>query len=141
MPAYFCGLRRTVFAIARTSSGGGRCAPRRQFLERHQLPDAIVASSGLILLGLVEALHEAKLRYPDDVASAGFDDMPWARVVTPAITVIGQPTYDMGRSAIELLLARIAQPDQAVRRIVLRGELHVRGSSHCASKDDILVAG
>src|ERR1035437_6381494 len=99
------------------------------FLERHsQLPDAIVGSSGLILLGLVEALREAKLSYPEDVALAGFDDMPWTRVVTPSITVMAQPTYDMGRSAIELLLARIAQPEQAVRRIVLRGELIVRGS-------------
>jgi LacI family transcriptional regulator, fructose operon transcriptional repressor len=105
-------------------------AVMRHFLERHsQLPDAIVASSGLILLGLVEALREANLSYPEDVALAGFDDMPWTRVVTPSITVMAQPTYDIGRSAIELLLARIAQPEQAVRRIVLRGELLVRGSS------------
>ena len=105
-------------------------AAMRQFIERHsQLPDAIVASSGLILLGLVEALREADLRYPDDVALAGFDDMPWTRIITPSITVIAQPTYDIGRTAIELLLARIAQPEQAVRRIVLRGELIVRGSS------------
>ena len=105
-------------------------AAMRQFIERHsQLPDAIVASSGLILLGLVEALREADLSYPDDVALAGFDDMPWTRIITPSITVIAQPTYDIGRTAIELLLARIAQPEQAVRRIVLRGELIVRGSS------------
>ena len=105
-------------------------AAMRHFMERHsQLPDAIVASSGLILLGLVEALREANLSYPDDVALAGFDDMPWTRIITPSITVIAQPTYDIGRSAIELLLARIAQPEQAVRRIVLRGELIVRGSS------------
>ena len=105
-------------------------AAMREFLQKNtQLPDAIVASSGLILLGLVQALREANLRFPDDVALAGFDDMPWTRVVTPAITVMAQPTYDIGRSAIELLLARIAQPDQAVRRLVLRGELLVRGST------------
>lgn len=109
-------------------------AVMRHFLERHsQLPDAVVASSGLILLGLVEALREARLSYPDEIALAGFDDMPWTRVVTPSITVIAQPTYDMGRAAIELLLARIAQPGQAVRRIVLRGELLVRGSSQRAA--------
>ncbi len=105
-------------------------AAMREFLQKNtQLPDAIVASSGLILLGLVQALREADLRFPEDVALAGFDDMPWTRVVTPAITVMAQPTDDIGRSAIELLLARIAQPEQAVRRIVLRGELLVRGSS------------
>jgi LacI family fructose operon transcriptional repressor len=105
----------------------------RDYLSQHrELPDAIVASSGLILLGLVESLHEAGLRYPQDTALAGFDDMPWTRVVTPAITVMAQPTADIGRSAIELLRARIAQPAQAMRRIVLRGELIVRGSSRAS---------
>ena len=97
--------------------------------ERPELPEAVVASSGLILLGLAQALRDAGLNCPDDIALAGFDDMPWTRVVTPAITVIAQPTYEIGRSAIELLLARIAQPEQAQRRIMLRGELLIRGSS------------
>lgn len=105
-------------------------ATARALLEKQRpLPDAIVASSGLILLGLVEALRDAGLRYPDDIALAGFDDMPWTRLVSPAISVIAQPTYEMGRAAIELLLARIAQPEQVVRRVMLRGELIVRGSS------------
>ncbi|GAB4057026.1 LacI family DNA-binding transcriptional regulator [Uliginosibacterium sediminicola] len=100
------------------------------YLERHrQTPDAVVASSGLILLGLVEGLRQHGLRYPQDVIVAGFDDMPWTRIVTPDITVMAQPTADIGRTAIELLLARIAQPGQAMRRIVMRGELIVRGSS------------
>lgn len=114
-------------------------AMMRHYLERHsQLPDALVASSGLILLGLVEALREANLTYPDQVALAGFDDMPWTRIVTPSITVMAQPTYDMGRAAIELLRARIAQPEQAVRRIVLRGELLVRGSS---KRTELAISG
>jgi LacI family fructose operon transcriptional repressor len=47
----------------------------------------------------------------------------------PGLTVIGQPTYEMGRDAIDLLLQRIAAPDKAVRQIVLRGELVERGST------------
>ncbi len=100
-----------------------------EHLREHPLPDAVVASSGLILLGLVEALREAGLHCPDDILLAGFDDQPWTRIVTPDITVIAQPTADIGRSAIELLLARIAQPEQAMRRIVLRGELITRAST------------
>lgn len=99
------------------------------YLQHHPLPDAVVASSGLILLGLVEALREAGLQSPRDILIAGFDDQPWTRIVTPDITVIAQPTADIGRSAIELLLARIAQPEQARRRIVMRGELIVRAST------------
>ena len=106
---------------ARTAAGN--------LLQQEPCPDALLASSGLILLGATEALRAAQLRFPDDVALAGFDDLPWTRLVEPAITVIAQPTDDLGRAAIDLLQQRIAQPEQAVRRVVLRGELQVRGSS------------
>jgi len=49
--------------------------------------------------------------------------------VGSGITVIAQPTYDIGQAAIELLLQRIAHSSQSVRRVVLRGELRERGSS------------
>ena len=102
-------------------------------LARPALPDAVLASSGLILLGLAQALRDAGRRVPGDVAIAGFDDQPWTRLVEPAITVIAQPTYAIGREAAELLLHRISDPDQPVRRVVLRGELVARGSSAAAS--------
>ncbi len=92
-------------------------------------PDAIVASNGLILLGLIESVRAAGLEIPRDVRVAGFDDLPWTRLMTPPVTVIAQPTYEIGRSAIELLLQRIAKPEQVQRRVVLRGELIVRGST------------
>ncbi|HET9626258.1 MAG TPA: LacI family DNA-binding transcriptional regulator [Kofleriaceae bacterium] len=98
-------------------------------LARPALPDAVLASSGLILLGLTQALRDAGRRVPGDVAIAGFDDQPWTRLVDPGITVVAQPTYAIGREAAELLLRRIAAPDKPVRRVVLRGELIVRGSS------------
>ncbi len=93
------------------------------------LPVAVVASSGLILLGVTEAVREAGLSVPRDVAVAGFDNLPWTRLVEPGVTVIAQPTYDIGRESAELLLQRIADPEKVVRRVVLRGELVVRGSS------------
>ncbi len=101
----------------------------RERLRRRPLPDALVASSGLILLGLTEALIDTQIHFPDPVALAGFDDLPWARLINPGITVISQPIYDIGRAAIELLLQRIVKPSQVVRRVVLRGELIERGSS------------
>lgn len=100
-----------------------------RLLLARSLPEAVVASSGLILLGLAQALREANRVIPRDIAVAGFDDLPWTRLVDPGLTVIAQPTYDMGREAAELLLQRIADPDKPVRRIVLRGELVVRGST------------
>ena len=104
-------------------------AATAEWLKRKPLPDALVASNGLILLGLTEALQAAGLRFPSQIALAGFDDLPWTRLVEPGITVIAQPTYDLGRATIELLLQRSNHPAQSVRRVVLRGELRERGSS------------
>ncbi len=114
------GVPATVEA-ARVAAG--------ELVRARPLPDALVGSNGLILLGLTEALRETKLRFPEQIALAGFDDLPWTRLVEPGITVIAQPTYDLGQAAIELLLQRIAHPTQSVRRVVMRGELIERGSS------------
>jgi LacI family fructose operon transcriptional repressor len=100
----------------------------RVLLARPALPDAVLASSGLILLGLTQALRDVAQR-SRRVAIAGFDDLPWTRLVDPDVTVIAQPTYDIGREAAELLLQRISDPDKPARRVVLRGELMVRGST------------
>ncbi len=100
-----------------------------ELVSRQPLPDALVASNGLILLGLVEALREARLGVPEQIALAGFDNLPWTRLVEPGITVIAQPTYDLGQATTELLLQRIAHPAQSVRRVVMRGELIERRSS------------
>jgi LacI family fructose operon transcriptional repressor len=121
------GLETQAQAVPATVDAARAVAS--EWVSRRPLPDALVGSNGLILLGLVEALREAHLRFPAQIALAGFDDLPWTRLVEPGITVIAQPTYDLGQAAIELLLQRIAHPAQSVRRVVLRGELVERGSS------------
>nr|WP_242533481.1 substrate-binding domain-containing protein [Niveibacterium umoris] len=121
------GLSRTGIAL-RPAAADAR-ARALHLLGSAEPPDAIIASNGLVLLGVAEAVRESGLVCPRDVAVAGFDDLPWARLVEPGFTVIAQPTYDIGHAAIELLLARIAQPAQTQRRVMLRGELVERGST------------
>ena len=104
-------------------------AVAQRLLQGNRSPDALVASSGLVLQGIVEAVKAAGVQVPSDCAVAGFDDLPWTRLVTPDITLIRQPTQEIGQTAIELLLERVALPERAVRRVVLRGELLVRGST------------
>ena len=58
-----------------------------------------------------------------------FDETTWASLVQPAITLIAQPTYDIGKTAAELLLQRIADPGRPTRQVILKGLLLVRGSS------------
>ncbi len=104
-------------------------------LFRHSaLPAAIVGSSGLILLGIAEAVREAHIAVPQQMAVAGFDNLRWTSLVDSGLTVIAQPTYEIGRAATEMLLQRIADPKKPVRRIVLHGELLVRGSTSAPSR-------
>jgi DNA-binding LacI/PurR family transcriptional regulator len=78
-------------------------------------------------LGALRALRERRRRVPRDVAIVGFDDAPWTTLITPTLTVVSQPTYELGRQAAQLLIT--AAPDRAPRHLVLEPELVVRGSS------------
>lgn len=121
------GLAPEAEPIAPRSERAREVAER--LLRRKPLPDALVASSGLVLQGIAEAIKAAGVKVPSDTAVAGFDDLPWTSLVTPDITVIRQPTNEIGQTALRLLLERVALPERAVRRVVLRGELLVRGST------------
>jgi LacI family fructose operon transcriptional repressor len=121
------GLQPYVMALPPTAAAAQDAV--RSLLAAGERPDALLATSGLLLLGAVQALQAAGLAWPQDIALAGFDNNEWTALLRPGITVIAQPTQEMGRSAGELLLQRIAEPDRAPRRIVLDGELLVRGSS------------
>ena len=91
-------------------------------------PTAIIASNNLMTMGALAAVHARGLRVPDDVAIVGFDDVPWAPELDPALTTVAQPTPDEGRSAAELLLRRIADPQAPYQTLVLDPSLIVRAS-------------
>ncbi len=92
-------------------------------------PDAIFTTNSLLAAGAMRAIHEQSLKIPDDIALAGFDDATWTTLVQPQITLIAQPTYEIGQSATELLIKRIEQPQRSARRVILSGKLLARGST------------
>lgn len=66
---------------------------------------------------------------PDDIALAGFDETLWTALVEPRLTLIAQPTDDIGATATDLLLKRLADPGRSIRQVTLKGRLVVRGST------------
>lgn len=92
-------------------------------------PTAIFTGNNLLTIGALRAIHERSLRIPDDVALAAFDEMDWMFFVKPALTVVAQPTYELGRMAVELLLQRMEAPDVPCQQVVLSPTLHIRESS------------
>lgn len=73
-------------------------------------------------------------KVPDDIAFLSFDDTIWAELVEPALTVIEQPTYEIGLTAAELLIKRITDPSRSIREVVLKTRLTVRQS--CGYQND-----
>jgi LacI family transcriptional regulator len=59
-------------------------------------------------IGCLAALRESGLRVPEDVSLVGFDDIPIARYLTPALTTVRVPIAELGRRAISRVLACIA---------------------------------
>lgn len=92
-------------------------------------PDALLATNGLLLLGALQAVQSAGLRTPRDIGLAGFDNNDWTALPALDVTTVAQPTYDIGRTAAELLLQRMQDPERPARQVVLEGALVVRGSS------------
>lgn len=103
----------------------------QELLRRPDPPDAIFVSNGQLAVGAYRALIESGLRCPDEVAFACFDEAAWTSLVTPSVTLIAQPTRDIGKAAVELLLGRIAEPHRPVRQLVLGHELRLRRSCGC----------
>ena len=114
--------------VGRFSEREGFAAAQR-LLECKPRPDALIAAGLRMTIGAFAALREAGLRIPEDVALIGYDETPWASLLTPPLTVVRQPARDLGRIAAEMLLRRLhGEADEGPQSIVLQPELLVRGS-------------
>lgn len=100
-----------------------------RWLAEPDRPEAIIASNGLLLLGVIKALQKAGLSAPGDVALTGFDNETWTELVNPGFSVIEQPVADIGRTAMAMLFERLENPDLPTRTVMLSGKFIVRGSS------------
>ncbi len=95
-------------------------------------PTAIFASNDVMAMGVMDAIRDRGLRIPDDVSVLGFDDIPQASLVRPALTTIQQPLEKMGRVATQMLLDLLEDPARPVQRIELPTKLILRDS--CCSQ-------
>lgn len=110
-------------------------AMARALLERlPEPPTAVFAGNDLIAIGAIKELRQAGLRVPADVSVVGYDHTALAEVADPPLTSIAQPMHEMGRRAMELLLAAIAESPSATRthQIVLPPRLVVASSTAAA---------
>ncbi|MEZ4519304.1 MAG: LacI family DNA-binding transcriptional regulator [Chloroflexota bacterium] len=113
-----------VFEGDFTQSSGSQALS--YFLQIQNPPTAIFASNDLAAAGVLEAVRYHGLLVPDDLSVIGFDDIPLAATLNPALTTMRQPLHEMGSIATQLLLNRIDEPDERYSSIVLPTELILR---------------
>ncbi len=101
----------------------------RELCARADPPDAVLVANNLMTVGALEALRDEGLTVPGDMRVVGFDDAPWAKLLQPSLTVVSQPTYEIGRRSAELLLSARSQPGRPRQEILLSPHLIVRESA------------
>ena len=117
-------VRRTEFKAA----GAEKAAA--DLLDQDDRPDALLVANSAMAVGVLAALRSHGLGAGRDVGIVAFDDVPWAGLVDPPMTVVAQPAYEIGTVAAQLLLARMADNTRAATTTTLSARLVERGSSH-----------
>jgi LacI family transcriptional regulator len=93
-------------------------------------PTAVTCYNDLVAIGLLRALSELGLRVPDDVSVVGYDDIPILPYLPIPLTTVRVPRFRMGQIAAEMLIRQMTSREtQTLEKVVLEGELIVRGSS------------
>jgi LacI family transcriptional regulator len=103
----------------------------RELLASKQRPDAVFAANDMMALGCLFAFNQAGLQVPDNIALAGFDDIPLSRYVHPSLTTMRVDITEFGGRALRALLDRPEQDDGTTpAAALLTPELIVRESTH-----------
>ncbi|MGQ4513302.1 substrate-binding domain-containing protein [Streptomyces sp. DW26H14] len=118
-------IRATRLDVASGRDAGAR------LLGTQPLPTGVFCANDLLALGVLQALYEAGVRVPEDVALVGYDDIEFAGAAAVPLTSVRQPARRIGALAAGLLIEETGERAEGHehRRIVLEPELVVRASS------------
>ncbi|MFA7940684.1 LacI family DNA-binding transcriptional regulator [Klebsiella oxytoca] len=98
-------------------------------LAHNDKPDAIIATSSILAAGALRAIQNSGLKVPNDIALIGFDDTDINIMTTPELSAIQQPSREIGRQSVKLLLRKIESPDSKPEKKLLDWNFIQRASS------------
>lgn len=93
-------------------------------------PTAVFGTNNLMTIGLMQALQNNHVKCPEEIAVVGFDDFEWATAFRPFLTTVAQPTYELGKTAAEMLL-KSREEEIKVTRVILHCQFMIRESCGC----------
>jgi LacI family transcriptional regulator, repressor for deo operon, udp, cdd, tsx, nupC, and nupG len=100
-----------------------------QLLKRKDRPSGVFCFSDEMAMGVLDWARESRLAIPGDVSVVGFDDIRFARYVTPELTTVSQPMEQIGRETVRLLLAMLRDGKHRPASVTLAHRLVVRAST------------
>jgi LacI family transcriptional regulator len=121
-------IDESLVRLANFREDGGYRA-MQELLEEDPLPDAVFVSNNRMTAGALQAIEEAKLAIPEEMAVVGYDEISWTNVLHTALTTVSQPAYDLGHESARLLLSRLKGYSGSPRTVVLPTSLNIRASS------------
>lgn len=101
----------------------------KQLMKLPSPPDAIFCGNDTTALSSMIYLRDQGIRIPEDIGIVGFSNEPFSKVVSPSISTIAQPGFQMGQKAAEMLIRQIENKERTYKTIVLPTELIIRESS------------
>lgn len=101
----------------------------QKLIDADDLPEAFMCVNDLVALSTVAVLKENGIKVPEDVGIMGFTETKIANLVTPKLSSVKQPTFEMGQAAASMLMKMINNQEILEDTIVLDGILNIRESS------------
>ncbi len=98
-------------------------------LQSKERPTAIFAGDDTIAVGVIKALTEASIKIPDEMAVVGFNDLDLASIVTPQLTTMRVPRFNIGEVACDMLLKLTRKENVPQKQIIFKAELVIRDST------------
>jgi len=120
------GKELTMESISTQESG---YEAMRKILKSSSIPTAVFAANDLDAIGAMKAIKDKGLRIPEDISLIGFDDIQLASYTEPSLTTVRQPIYEMGITAISLLVRLIEEKEKRPSRVEMPTQLIIRESS------------
>jgi LacI family transcriptional regulator len=93
------------------------------------VPTAVFAHNDTIAVGALSEMRRVGLTCPDDISIVGYNDVPLIEHLTPPLTTVRLPGYELGRLAAEFLLTLVDGSETTTRMVTLAPELVVREST------------
>lgn len=121
-------VRKEYIRLGPHSMEMGYCA-MKTLLRLEDRPTAVFSTGYEYNLGIIMALNEDRVKYPEEISVAGFDDLIIPSILNPQMTVMQQPMEEMGKAAAALLLKKIKGEESAQPVRILFDAILLKGNS------------